>query len=279
MPRNDVFNAASAHDPRVTETLEQAQQDLGFDIPVETVPLPSLGQAYPKSHPLHMQQSVDIRAMTAREEDILTSRAFIKNGSVITQLIQSCLIDKTIDARSLLSGDRNAILIAIRITGYGSDYNVNVTCPTCGVGQLHTCMLSDLPIRQLDESPVKEGDNEFEIVLPVSGKKVSVAFGTGYDEEEAMITSERKKKQGIVADNLVTDRLFRALISVQGNTDKSYINKFIRNMPARDSLEIRRFLEGKEPSVTMLTDFTCDSCQYEEEMPLPMGATFFWPGT
>ena len=278
MPRNDVFNAASDHDPRVTETLEQAQQDLGFDIPVETVPLPSLGQAYPKSHPLHMQQSIDIRAMTAREEDILTSRAFIKNGSVITQLIQSCLIDKTIDARSLLSGDRNAILIAIRITGYGSDYNANITCPVCGTGQVHTCMLSDLPIRQLDESPVKEGTNEFEIVLPVSGKKVSVAFGTGYDEEEAMITSERKKKQGIVADNLVTDRLFRALISVQGNTDKSYINKFIRNMPARDSLEIRRFLEGKEPSVTMLTDFTCDNCQYEEEMPLPMGANFFWPG-
>lgn len=279
MPRNDVFNAASAHDPRVTETLEQAQQDLGFDIPVETVPLPSLGKAYPKSHPLHMQQSVDIRAMTAREEDILTSRAFIKNGSVITQLIQSCLIDKTIDARSLLSGDRNAILIAIRITGYGSDYNANITCPVCGTGQVHTCMLSDLPIRQLDTPPIKEGANEFEIVLPVSGKKVAIAFATGYDEEEAMITSERKKKQGIVADNLVTDRLFRALVSIQGNTDKSYINKFIRNMPARDSLEIRRFLEGKEPSVTMLTDFTCDSCQYEEEMPLPMGATFFWPGT
>jgi len=279
MSRNDVFNAASVHDSGVAETLEQAQQELGFDIPVETVPLPSLGQAYPKSHPLHMQQSVDIRAMTAREEDILTSRAFIKNGSVITQLIQSCLIDKNIDARSLLSGDRNAILIAIRITGYGSDYNANITCPVCGTGQVHTCMLSDLPIRQLDTPPIKEGANEFEIVLPVSGKKVAIAFATGYDEEEAMITSERKKKQGIVADNLVTDRLFRALVSIQGNTDKSYINKFIRNMPARDSLEIRRFLEGKEPSVTMLTDFTCDSCQYEEEMPLPMGATFFWPGT
>jgi hypothetical protein len=278
MSRNDVFNAANAQDSRVTETLEQAQQELGFDIPVETVPLPSLGQAYPASHPLHMQQSVDIRAMTAREEDILTSRAFIKNGSVITQLIQSCLIDKNIDARSLLSGDRNAILIAIRITGYGSDYNANITCPVCGTGQVHTCMLSDLPIRQLDTPPVKEGANEFEIVLPVSGKKVAIAFATGYDEEEAMITSERKKKQGIVADNLVTDRLFRALVSIQGNADKSYINKFIRNMPARDSLEIRRFLEGKEPSVTMLTDFTCDNCQYEEEMPLPMGANFFWPG-
>jgi hypothetical protein len=278
MSGNDVFNAANAPDSRVTETLEQAQQELGFDIPVETVPLPSLGRAYPASHPLHMQQSVDIRAMTAREEDILTSRAFIKNGSVITQLIQSCLIDKAVDARSLLSGDRNAILIAIRITGYGSDYNVNVTCPACGTGQVHTCMLSDLPIRQLDTPPVKEGANEFELVLPASGKKACIAFATGYDEEEAMITSERKKKQGIVADNLVTDRLFRALVSIQGNTDKSFINKFIRNMPARDSLEIRRFLEGKEPTVTMLTDFTCDSCQYEEEMPLPMGATFFWPG-
>lgn len=279
MSRNDVFSAASAPDPRVAETLEQAQQDLGFDIPVETVPLPSLGKAYPPEHPLHLKTSVDIRAMTAREEDILTSRAFIKNGTVITNLLKSCLIDKAIDPRSLLSGDRNAILIAIRITGYGADYNTNVTCPACGTSQVHTCMLSDLPISPLEVEPVAPGSNEFEIVLPVSGKRVTLSFPTGFDEEEALTVAERKRKQGIVADNLITDRLFRAVTSIEGNTDKSRISKFIRNMPARDSLEVRRFLERNEPTVSMETLFVCEACELQEEMPLPMGANFFWPDT
>ncbi len=278
MSRNDVFSAA-ASDPRVAETLEQAQQELGFDIPVETVPLPSLGKAYPPEHPLHLKNSVDIRAMTAREEDILTSRAFIKNGTVITNLLRSCLVDKSIDPRTLLSGDRNAILVAIRITGYGADYNTNVTCPVCGTTQIHACSLSELPIRSLEVDPIAPGNNEFEVVLPVSGKKVTLSFPTGIDEEEALTIAERKRKQGIVADNLVTERLFRAITSIQGNPDKAHISKFVRNMPARDSLEIRRFLEKREPTVDMVTHFACEACDNQEEMPLPMGANFFWPET
>jgi len=279
MSRNDVFHAAGDHDPRLKETHNQAQQDLGFDIPVETVPLPSLGKAYPEDHPLHMKEFVEIRAMTAREEDILTSRALIKQGTLITNLIKSCLIDKTIDPRSLLSGDRNALLVAIRVTGYGSDYNVNIDCPLCDTAAVHTCSLSDLPIMSLQVKPVQLGSNEFEVVLPVSGKRITVRFSTGSDEEEASQVAERKKKQGLLADNLVTERLFRSIASIEGNADKSFISKFIRNMPARDSLVIRNFLDSEEPSVSMKTHFRCGHCDYDEEMPLPMGATFFWPST
>ena len=277
MSRNDVFHAAGDHDPRLKETHQQAQQDLGFDIPVETVPLPSLGKAYPEDHPLYMKEFVEIRAMTAREEDILTSRALIKQGTLITNLIKSCMIDKSVDPRTLLSGDRNAILVAIRVTGYGSEYNVNVECPRCGTPAVHTCCLSDLPIEQLRQDPVKAGQNEFEVVLPVSGKRATVSFPTGADEEEASQVAERRKKQGILSENLVTERLFRSIVSIEGNTDKSFINKFIRNMPARDSLTIRKFLDNEEPSVSMKTRFSCDLCDYDEEMPLPMGANFFWP--
>jgi len=279
MSRNDVFHAAGDHDPRLKETHVQAQQDLGFDIPVETVPLPSLGKAYPEDHPLHMKQFVEIRAMTAREEDILTSRALIKQGTLITNLIKSCLIDKTIDPRTLLSGDRNALLVAIRVTGYGSDYNVNVNCPLCDTAAVHTCSLSELPIDQLKQEPVQEGLNEFEVVLPVSGKRATVSFPTGADEEEASQIAERRKKQGLLTENLVTERLFRSIVSIEGNSDKSFINKFVRNMPARDSLTIRKFLDNEEPSVSMKTHFICDLCNHDKEMPLPMGATFFWPST
>ena len=102
-------------------------------------------------------------------------------------------------------------------------------------------------------------------------------FSNGADEEEASQVAERRKKQGLLADNLVTERLFRSITSIEGNTDKSFISKFIRNMPARDSLVIRKFLDNEEPNVSMKTLFNCDFCDHEEEMSLPLGANFFWP--
>ena len=121
------------------------------------------------------------------------------------------------------------------------------------------------------------GENAFRLTLPVSGKTVTVRFATGSDEEEAVIINERKKKHGMQVDNLVTDRLFRAIISVAGNNDRSKIRQFINNMPARDSLTIRKFLDDNEPGLEQNLAFECDVCLHEEVMPLPMGANFFWP--
>jgi len=278
MSRNDIFNEAGAPPEMPRQTESELYSELGFDIPVETVPLPSLGKVYPEGHPLHLVQSVDIRAMTAREEDILTSRALLKSGDMVSRLIASCLTDKRVDPDTLLSGDRNAILTAIRITGYGADYNVNVSCPACGTGQIHQCNLSDLPIRALEKDPISPGLNEFELILPMSGKKVSLKFTTGYDEKEANVIAERKKKQGLTAETSVTDNLFRAIVSIEGNSDKAFINKFVRNMPAKDSLAARMFLNINEPTVLMRSNFVCNNCEYEEELPLPIGANFLWPG-
>jgi hypothetical protein len=279
MSRNDIFNAPGETMPGERQTAEQLHQELGFDIPVETVPLPSLGKVYPEAHPLHMAQSVDIRAMTAREEDILTSRALLKSGDMISRLIGSCLIDKRIDPDTLLSGDRNAILTAIRITGYGADYSVNLSCPACGTNQTHHCNLSELPIRALEQDPVAPGINEFEVILPVSGKRANIKFTTGYAEKEAQATEDRKKKQGLTAESTVTDSLFRAIVSIDGNSDKSYISKFVRNMPAKDSLAARMFITLNEPTVLMRSYFECRNCEHEEELPLPVGASFLWPWT
>ena len=103
----------------------------GWEVPVEVVPLPSQGRVYPAGSPLRGRETVEIKAMTANEEDILMSPALIKQGKVLDKLMSSCLIDKSIDPQELLSGDRNALMIAIRITGYGSDYTVKTTCPNC----------------------------------------------------------------------------------------------------------------------------------------------------
>lgn len=253
------------------------RDDFGIDIPAESVPLPSKGVIYDMSGPLYNQETLDIKPMTAKEEDILTSRALIKKGTVLTKLIQSCLVDKSIDPDTLISGDRNALLVSLRITGYGADYNVEIDCPECSVRSKQTFDLSSLRIKRLEIEPVSQGENLFEVQLPVTKKVVRVKFLTGKDEREMMITTERKKKAGLNTDSTITDRLMQSIVSVDGITDKNKLSFFVKNIPARDSLVLRKFLDNYEPGVDMKSWMTCPSCHEQSEVGLPMGASFFWP--
>ena len=215
--------------------------------------------------------------MTAKEEDILTSRTLIKKGTVISALIQSCLIDKSIDPNTMLTGDRNAIMTAIRITGYGSEYNAEVDCPACGERSKQCFSLAELPLKRLEIEPVSPGANLFEFKLPVTKMPVKFKFLTGQDESNLTVQMERRKKQGMKSDNFVTTRLHYSLVSVNGITDKSKISHFIRNMPARDSLELRKYIDKQEPGIDMKQWMDCPHCLETSEVRLPMGATFFWP--
>ena len=175
------------------------RDEFGLEIPVENVPLPSKGVVYPEGHPLHMQETVQIRAMTAREEDILTSKALIKKGTVITELIRSCLINKMIDPNDMLLGDRNALMVALRITGYGSDYAVEVTCPSCGERSRQGFNLAELPITRLTKEPVALGTNLFEATMPKNKDTdpdlvIRYRHMTGEDEKSMSQQQERKKK-------------------------------------------------------------------------------------
>ena len=124
------------------------KDDFGFEVPVEVVPLPSGGITYDIENPLHGLRTLEITAMTAKDEDILTSRALIKKGTVITHLLKSCLVNKQIDPQLMLSGDRNAVMVALRVTGYGPEYKVEVDCPECGERSKQSFDLTDLPIKE-----------------------------------------------------------------------------------------------------------------------------------
>ena len=253
--------------------IEKSTKEMKF--PTETIDLPSKGLLYPKESPLS-KGTVEVKYMTAKEEDILTSRALIKKGTVITQLIKSCLVNKNIDVDEMISGDRNAIMTALRITGYGSEYSVDVECPACGERSKQDFKLTELPVRGLEVSPVAEGVNLFEYELPVTKKKVHFKFLTGKDEQEIMVLQERKKKQGM-QDNLVTTRLQYCIVAVDGIKDKNKITTFSRNMPARDSLALRKFIDDNEPGIDMKQWMDCPHCDESSEVRLPMGASFFWP--
>ena len=204
-------------------------------------------------------------------------RALIKKGTVITELIKSCLVDKNLDVDVLTAGDRNAIMTALRVTGYGAEYNVEVICPACDTKQKQEFSLTDLPIKRLEVPPVAPGSNLFSFDLPVSKKTVHFKFLTGKDEREMSIIQERQKKQGRKVDSLVTDRLVNSIVSVDGTTDRNKINTFVRNMPARDSLLLRKHMDAAEPGIEMKAWMTCVECDEHSEVNLPLGASFFWP--
>lgn len=276
--RNQVFTAPAV-DPRIPTTTAQAQvqKDFGLEIPVETIPLPSGGRVYPPHSSLHGRETVEIRAMTAREEDILTSPALLKKGTVISELIKSCLTDKTVNPVDMLTGDRNAMMIAIRITGYGADYDVEVQCNECENKAPRTFNLGELPIKRLEIPPVQEGMNLFEFKLPYSGKTVRFKFLTGRDEEEILHTAEKQKKLGLQGNASVTTNLLYSIMSIDGVEDRAKIASFVRMMPARDSLALRNFIRDQEPGITMRQDVTCPSCGHSEEVSMPIGVSFLWP--
>lgn len=274
---NDIFTQQQAASAGFA-TRNVLKEDFGFDVPVEAVPLPSQGIIYPSGSPLYRSETVEIKAMTARDEDILTSRALIKKGTVISHLLKSCIVDKNIDVDSMISGDRNAIMIALRITGYGASYNVEVSCPQCGERCKDDFNLGDLPIKRLELMPIIEGANLFEFQLPISKKRVQFRFLTGADEiEMAQEADRRKKKLGVETDNSVTLRLQTAIVEVEGIKDRNKITQFVKNMPAGDSRALRKFMDDFEPGVEMKSSLTCSSCGETSEVRLPLGASFFWP--
>lgn len=282
--KNSVFSQGGGQAPHgvpsshaVTHA-DKLKQDFGLEIPVEVVPLPSAGVVYNENSPLHMCDAVEIKAMTTREEDILTSRALLKKGTVISELIKSCLVNKQINPYELLSGDRNALMVAIRITGYGSDYTVEIDCPACSTKNKTTFNLGELSIRRLQIEPVVQGSNLFQFELPYTKKNVRFRFLNGRDEEEILATQEKQKKF-MATDSLVTTNLLYSVVSVDGVEDKSKINNFIKNMPARDSLALRSFIKDNEPGILMKGEFSCESCGHESEVDIPIGVNFLWPQT
>jgi hypothetical protein len=277
--KNAIFQQQSDTQAPRSSIADQVKAQFGVDVPTEIVPIPSRGKAYPQQSPLFGLEQVMIKSMTAREEDILMSRALIKKGTVITELIKSCLCDKTIDPAQLLVGDRNALMVAVRITGYGAKYDAEVRCSECNEKSERHFDLGTLPIKFLEIDPVSPGNNAFEYVLPTSKKRIVFRFMTGLMEEELTTTLENKKKLKMNTDTSVTTGLLYSIVSVEGVEDRSKIAQFVQCMSARDSRDLRKFIKDNEPGMQMKQTTKCgnDECGHEEEVDMPLGVSFLWP--
>ena len=258
------------------------QADTGgfsFVVPTEFVELPSGGRFYPEGHPLHGEESIEIRQMTAKEEDILTSRTLLKKGVALDRVIENLIVNKRIDPDSLLVGDRNAIIIATRVSGYGNMYETQVTCPSCAENQQYNFNLNEANIyggQDLEKLDVIDNkDGTFNIVLPKTGLTVTFKLLCGKDEKTLMsgIQSDRKRKN----ERTVTRQLVNTVVAVNGDSSADAINYLIENIPSMDSRHIRLSYRLAAPNIDLAQYFECSECEYTQDMEVPLTADFFWP--
>ena len=275
--RDNSKRFAASADP--APAAAEVSNTLDFSTPTEIVDLPSKGRFYSEGHPLHNQETIEIKYMTAKDEDILTSPTLLKKGLAVDRFMQNIVINKRINVQSLLSGDKNAILVASRINGFGADYTTKVTCPACATVAENTFDLSEVQeylgddLGDYDISPTEQGT--FIVKLPRTGFEVEVRLLNNRDENELAAKMQQKKKRSAHETNL-TDQLRKIIVSVNGVEELNIINQFIANLPAFDSRYLRAAYLRVVPGLDMTQDFTCEACGFEKEVDIPLTVDFFW---
>ena len=237
--------------------------------PTETINLPSKGLLYPSDNPLSSGK-VEMKYMTAKEEDILTNENYLKQGIVFDKLLQSLIISP-INFDDLIIGDKNALLIAARILGYGKDYSFKYNNDNLTVD------LTELSEKYLDEDLITPGINQFDFELPHSKNKITFKILTSGDEKkiESELKNLKKINKNISAE--LSTRMKYIITSVEGDSSSKAIRDFVDNyLLAKDSQALREYIKNIQPNVDLVFDYDGPN-GLEEGIALPLTANFFWP--
>jgi len=237
----------------------------------EQVTLPSKGICYPATWT--KEGKIGLRPMTTEEEKIITTTRFVKSGRAIDMIFKACLENKEIITEDLLSGDRSFILYYLRAMSYGAAYEYSIQCPSCGISFETVYNLNDIVIRSLKpdfSEPIKFN-------LPISKKVVMLRLLRGKDEIKLIEERDRRISSygADQTDNTVSNRIVMVAESIDGNTDKVFIEKSVNRMIAGDAAAIRNFLDDEEPGISTNHKNICPKCSNEFVTDVPIGSSFF----
>ena len=247
-----------------------------YNFPTEVITLPSQGKCYPENHPLSSGE-VEIKYMTAKEEEILASQNLIKKGVVLDMLFESIIADKSISADDILIGDKNAIVLATRILGYGPDYKIEFTGED-GEKEQISIDLSKVQTKEVDIEKLNR-ENLYEWVTPTTKSVLKFKMLTHGDEKKIegdVRAMNRLNKGGVSAE--LTTRYRYIIQSVDGKEDTKSIVDFINNkFLSRDTRAFRNHLLELQPDMDMVFEYDNPISGEKESNPIPMGIGFFYP--
>ena len=238
--------------------------------PSEKVTLPSKGLLYDKKSPLS-KGVIEMKYMTAREEDILTNQNYIQKGIVIDELLKSLIITPNVDYNDLLVGDKNAIMVAARILGYGADYTFTYN------NEEQSINLTEVEDKPFDETLITDCKNEFHFTL--SASKIEVTFKLLTHGDEKILENEIKglKKLNKVKTTDVSTRMKHMITSVNGDSERKTIREFVdTTLLARDARELRNYAASIQPDVDLSFDYE-DLRGDLKRVDIPIEVGFFWP--
>jgi hypothetical protein len=244
--------------------------------------LQSNGWFYPEDHPL-ASGKIELKMMTAKEEDILTSQNLIKKGIVLQSLLSSLIVDKRIKQDDILMCDINGVYMAIRRMAYGDQYGpLKIKCPNCGQNAEHTIDLGLISSKEFSFEKYPRGQNLFTFVLPYSKKTITYKILTQKDDD--LVETELKAMNKTARDkdrtSEVTTRLKYVIKSIDGETSMDHIRKFVETqLVAKDALALRTYIKENIPALDMSYQFECSNCSHSEKMEVPMTVQFFWPSS
>ena len=259
----------------------QTDQVQSFEYPSEVIDLPSQGWFYPQNSPLS-RGKIDIKYMTAKEEDILTSQNLIKKGVVLDKLLEALIITPNVKMDDILVGDKNAIFIASRILAYGKDYGIKFKDPSTNEDVEDTIDLAKLEPKEFNFEQYERGVNLFQFELPNSKRTVHYSLLTHGDEQaiDMEMKSMKKFSKNKNETTEITTRLKYVIKSLDGNEDRARIKSFVdKELLARDSLALREHIRENTPDLDMTFNFESEETGYTERMTIPLGVDFFYPST
>ena len=250
-----------------------------YDFPTEVLDLPSKGLLYPKDSPLSSGQ-IDIKYMTAKEEDILTSTNLLEKGLAIDKLLESIIADSKIKLDDMLLGDKNAIMIGARVLGYGKDYEINMIDPDT-VQEVSTVVdLTSIQHKKIDYSLLEGNENKFSFTLPNSKRVLEFKLLTHKDEKKVEETERALEKVAVDGvRSALTTRYKQQIISIDGDTNSTTINRFVdKEFLSVDSREFRNHVKSITPDVDLTFQYTSQEGA-SHTVDIPIGIRFFWPDT
>lgn len=260
---------------------QQSDQAKKFEYPSEVVDLPSQGWFYDPSSPL-ASGKIDIKYMTAKEEDILTSQNLIKKGVVLDKLLEALIVTPNVQLNDILVGDKNAIFVAARILAYGKDYKIKFKDPSNNEDIEDAIDLAQIEPKEFNFETHERGSNLFSFELPFSKKNVHWSLLTHQDEQniDAELKSLKKFTKNKNETAEVTTRLKYVIKAIDGDEDRAKIKSFVdRELLARDSLAFREFIKKNTPDLDMTFNFESEDTGYSERMAIPLGVDFFYPSS
>ena len=240
-----------------------------FTLPTEQVELPSKGLLYPKDSPL-ASGTIEMKYMTAKEEDILTNQNYIQKGIVVDKLLESLIVTK-VNYKDLLIGDKDALLIASRILGYGKDYSFTYA------GEDISVDLTTLKNKELDSTLIVDGKNEFTFDLPHTDNVITFRLLTQKNEKEIQREIDGLKKITPSATKDLSTRMKHMITSINGVTENSAVRDFVDNgFLAKDARAFREYYGKIVPGInTTISHEFADGV--EEDLAIPINANFLWP--